>query len=87
MVRVLLIVGLVLLIALIALVADLYGRRSRQRVRPNSPAEFKNHQDMARWIERALHDDLVRASLPATEQDRARRLLGEFFGDPPNELP
>ena len=81
------IVGPVLVIALVALVADLYTRRSRQPVRPGSPAEFKNHQDMARWIERALHDDLIRASLPAAEQERARRLLGEFFGDPPNELP
>lgn len=61
--------------------------RRRQPIRQGSPAEFKNHQDMARWIERALHDDLIRVTIPPTEQDRARRLLGEFFGEPPNELP
>ena len=86
MVRVLVIVALIVVVAVVVAVIDAYARRPRQ-VQPGSSAEFKNHQDMARWIERALHDDLVRASLPAGEQDRARRLLGEFFGDPPNELP
>jgi hypothetical protein len=76
---------LVIGIGLVAAIALSY--RHRQPIRPGSPAEFKNHQDMARWIERALHDDLIRVTIPPTEQDRARRLLGEFFGEPPNELP
>lgn len=86
--RVLLVLGVVVLLGVTLAVAYLYSQRPSQRaLPPGRDAGFKNHQDMARWIERAMHDDLVRASLPAAEQERARRLLGEFFGDPPNELP
>lgn len=46
-----------------------------------SAEAYRNHLAMARWIELQLKDDLVRTSVPEDEQARARRLLGEFYGD------
>ena len=46
-----------------------------------SAEAYRNHQSMARWIELQLKDDLVRSSVPAEEQAKAKRLLDEFYGD------
>ncbi len=42
---------------------------------------YRNHLAMARWIELQLKDDLVRSSVAAEEEERARRLLKDFYGD------
>jgi hypothetical protein len=46
-----------------------------------SAEAYRNHLAMARWIELQLKDDLVRSSVAADEEERARRLLKDFYGD------
>lgn len=47
---------------------------------PSAP-EYRNHQSMARWIERRLDDELVRPLLGEDVQTDGRRLLAEFYGE------
>jgi hypothetical protein len=47
---------------------------------PSSP-EYRNHQAMARWIERRLDDEMVRPLLGEADQSEARRLLTDFYGE------
>jgi hypothetical protein len=42
---------------------------------------YRNHQGMARWIERQLNDDMVRVTLTAADQEKARDLLAEFYDE------
>ena len=47
---------------------------------PSAP-EYRNHQGMARWMERRLDDELVRPLLGEDVQAEGRRLLAEFYGE------
>ncbi|MBA2283220.1 MAG: hypothetical protein H0W25_18580 [Acidimicrobiia bacterium] len=47
----------------------------------DDPAVHRNHQAMARWIDARVGDDLVRPLLPESEQQKAKALLAEFYGD------
>jgi len=57
------------------------GRGSGRPVEIESAEAYRNHLSMARWIELQLKDDLVRSSVPADEQAKAKRLLDDFYGD------
>ena len=46
-------------------------------------AQFRNHQAMARWIDRQLNDEMASASIPPEQRHAARELLAEFYGDDP----
>lgn len=41
--------------------------------------QFRNHLAMARWIEQAVNDDMVRVTIPQERQQSAKRLLDEFY--------
>jgi hypothetical protein len=41
--------------------------------------QFRNHLAMARWIEQAVNDDMVRVTIPSERQQSAKRLLDEFY--------
>jgi hypothetical protein len=41
--------------------------------------QFRNHMAMARWIEQAVNDDMVRVTLAAEKQESAKKLLAEFY--------
>ena len=43
--------------------------------------QFRNHMAMARWIEQAVNDDMVRVTIPAERQQSAKKLLDEFYRD------
>jgi hypothetical protein len=43
--------------------------------------EFRNHQRMARWIERQLQDDMVRVTISQDDQSAARALLAEYYDE------
>jgi hypothetical protein len=47
----------------------------------DDPAVHRNHQAMARWIDARVGDDLVRPLIPEADQERARALLAEFYGE------
>ncbi len=47
---------------------------------PSAP-EYRNHQGMARWIQRRLDDEMVRPLLGEADQAEARRLLADFYGE------
>jgi hypothetical protein len=76
-------VALVIGIAVVVAVARDRAARARGLALPPGaePASYGNHLAMARWIEGRLADDMVRPLLPEAEQDRARGLLSEFYGD------
>ena len=46
-----------------------------------STEEFRNHQRMARWIERQLQDDMVRVTISESDQSAARELLADFYDE------
>ena len=79
---VLLVVVLGLLAAGEATVVVLVSARTPppRELLPSSP-EYRNHQAMARWIQRRLDDDLVRPLVREEDQEEARRLLAEFYGE------
>jgi len=81
-VTVLLVVVLGLVAAGIAASIALAASRGQAagELTPGSPA-FRNHQRMARWIERRLDDDMVRPLLREDDQAEGRRLLDEFYGE------
>jgi flagellar basal body-associated protein FliL len=41
--------------------------------------QFRNHMAMARWIEHAVTDDMVRVTLAPEKQQTAKKLLDEFY--------
>jgi hypothetical protein len=45
------------------------------------PADFQNHLDMARLLERLMENDFVRGVIPEAEQRTARRVLREYYGE------
>jgi hypothetical protein len=84
--RILLITALLALVVgvavVVAIARDRAARARGLALPPGSePAAYRNHLAMARWIEGRLSDDMVRPLLPAEEQERARGLLSEFYGD------
>ena len=48
---------------------------------PTSSRDFRNHQAMARWIERQLNDDMVRVTLSEDDQAAAAKLLADFYDE------
>lgn len=48
---------------------------------PASSLDFRNHQAMARWIERQLNDDMVRVTMTEDDQTTARKLLADFYDE------
>lgn len=83
------IIWLVLLVAAVAAMVTLAINGTARRLGPGSsigaigPAAhgFRNHQHMARWIERQLNDDMVRVVITEEDQELARALLAEFYDD------
>jgi flagellar basal body-associated protein FliL len=41
--------------------------------------QFRNHLAMARWIEQATNDDMIRVTIPPDKQQSAKRLLDDFY--------
>ena len=66
--------------AVVAWVIATQGRTPPRELLPSAP-EYRNHQGMARWIERRLDDELVRPLLSEDVQAEGRRLLAEFYGE------
>lgn len=72
------IVSVVLLVYLVLLIARMV-RRSQW---PGDSPQYRNHLDMARWIERQLRDDMVNVTIPPAERTVAKRLLDDFYDSP-----
>ena len=66
--------------AVVAWVIATQSRTPPRELLPSAP-EYRNHQGMARWIERRLDDEMVRPLLGEDVQADGRRLLGEFYGE------
>jgi hypothetical protein len=55
--------------------------RKREGLEPRAAEPtLRNHRDMARLLERLMHDDLVWPILPEAEQDEAMALLRDYYG-------
>ena len=81
MTRLLLFAGvLLLLLGSLYLVLAMI-RSTKQAAWPGDSPQYRNHQGMARWIERQLGDDMVQVTISDREKVEARRLLGDFYGD------
>jgi len=78
---VLAVVGAVVVTAVLTYLASTQARTPPPReLLPSSP-EYRNHQGMARWIERRLDDEMLRPMFSDAEEAEARRLLREFYGE------
>ena len=78
---------LMLVVFSAAIAASWFRSRGLAARRSADPADYRNHLDMARLIERLMQNDFVRGVIPDDEQATARRVLREFYGDDPKELP
>jgi hypothetical protein len=54
---------------------------SRRATWPGDSPQYRNHLNMARWIERQLRDDMVKVTIPPADHTEARRLLEQFYGE------
>jgi hypothetical protein len=83
---VLVVLGLLGAVVVTAVVTYLAASQARtpppRELLPSAP-EYRNHQGMARWIERRLDDELLRPMFSEADEAEARRLLREFYGEDP----
>lgn len=80
MVVITLVVGVVVICAAVVAVVATSRTPPPRELLPSAP-EYRNHQAMARWIQRRVDDELLRPMLAEADQVEARRLLGEFYGE------
>lgn len=55
--------------------------RPQQAALSTTSKTYRNHQAMARWVDRQLNDDMVRVTISEEDQGTARRLLAEFYDE------
>ena len=68
----------------VALVYAASVAASRDRALPSGvdTASFRNHQQMARALDRLVTDDFTSGVIPDAQKREIRALLADFYGDP-----
>ena len=82
---IIILVAAVVILAL-ALVYAVSAASTRQRALPPPPgvdaSSFRNHQQMARALDRLVTDDFTSGVIPEGQKREIRALLADFYGDP-----
>lgn len=82
MIKVFLVASVIVAVVLVAYVVMLMIRMMRRAQWPGDSPQYRNHLNMARWIERQLRDDMVNVTIPPAERTEAKKLLEDFYDAP-----
>ena len=74
--------AVVVLAVAIVYAASANGSRNRALPSAVDSASFRNHQQMARALDRLVTDDFTSGVIPDAQKREIRALLADFYGDP-----